>query len=394
MKSIFFALKVRSLNHIMPEADFWLGFVIYHSRKNPLGDMEPFVSALEITALGLTVDRRRNGEFYYPIEIRNANRANPQVMDQYLVEIRDINSAFAAYTPVYKVDFVIASKRNGTLTEIGGNGFLDIITSAGELSLEINGEKPALLCHIALADKSTLSLVPDIDFTPLQGWAFTGSMDDYVTHLNQHPGLWYTKSSGDDLTPPEPVSIVPEEPEIISDEPEVEIPRPNPAIISRQIVVSVLVVLVLAVCGYFVWAISGNTPHKPSAPLPRDVSLTEPPILSVGDTWVIEKSGAFQREDKLSQFTHAVEYVEHVDGSGYIVSTRNAAGRVMRSIKIDRSFDLVSSDDGVSNITYSPGLHYYDFPLYVGKKWHRQINKSRVDSQNPKSTERTSLSST
>ena len=38
------------------------------------------------------------------------------------------------------------------------------------------------------------------------------------------------------------------------------------------------------------------------------------------------------------------------------------------------------------DITYSPGLHYYDFPLYVGKKWYRQINKSRVDSQNPKST--------
>lgn len=382
MSSTFVLLKVRNLNHVMPAADFWLGFVIYHFRKNPLDVMEPFVSTLEIAKLGLTVDRRRNGEFYYPIEIRNKNRTNPQVMDQYLIEIRDINSAFAAYAQVRKVDFVIASRRNSTLAEIGGDGFLDIITSAGEQCLEIKGEMPALSCNIALTDGSTLGLVPEMAFTSLQGAAFTGCIDDYVTNLINHQNTWHAKECSEVPHSPEQVPIKPVEQIII----EINKPEVKPPVIrKKEKVVYLVVVIVLVFCGYLVWAISGDASYELRLNTPPEVSMTEAPILSLGDSWVTETSGVFQREDQLTLLTHEVS---SVDGRGYDVTTRNAAGRVIKNIKINKNFDLVSSDDGVWSVTYNPGLNYYDFPMYVGKKWHREVIKSRVEGKTHERTAR------
>ena len=56
-----FSIKIRSESHDMPEANFSIGFIIYHTRKNKLGISEPFVSAIEIASLKLSVNNRKIG---------------------------------------------------------------------------------------------------------------------------------------------------------------------------------------------------------------------------------------------------------------------------------------------------------------------------------------------
>ena len=127
MSSNHLIVKVHSESHAMPESKFWLGFIIYHAKKNKADFFEPCVSSLEIISLKLSINNRRLDDFYYPIDIRNEFRLQVDLLHQYLIEAKDFTAAFNKYESIRKIDFLIGTKNKESILKNNGLGFVEFI---------------------------------------------------------------------------------------------------------------------------------------------------------------------------------------------------------------------------------------------------------------------------
>ena len=199
MKENQLILCVTSDNHDLSESDFWLGFMVYHSTKNAEEGFKLSATALEITSLGLNVNKRQKGAFRFPIEIRNRLRLDPEVMFQYLLDIADIDEAFEEYKPVHRVDFHYSCKNKLSIAENHGKGNVCFITDAGNKTVEIKQPEfqySALSWQIATGINRKIQLDIQTQIYPIKEW--TGDMESYLSYLNygviESPELFPTET--------------------------------------------------------------------------------------------------------------------------------------------------------------------------------------------------------
>ena len=148
MSSNHFIVKVHSQSHAMPESNFWLGFIIYHLKKNKAGIWESCISQLEIASLKLSINNRRVDDFYYPIDTRNEFRLQQDLLHQYLIEAKDLTEAFKKYDSIEKIDFLIATKNTESIINNNGLGFIDF---------DFYDYKKKMIISEAVAEKCALS---------------------------------------------------------------------------------------------------------------------------------------------------------------------------------------------------------------------------------------------
>ena len=181
------AICVKSRNHELPATIFWLGFVIHHGCRNADGLVKAAVSAIEIISLNLSVNNRQNGAFYYPVELRNRFRINPEVMFQYLIEIRGVNDAFARYMPVSRIDFLYATKNGCSIGDSLGEAIIDFMMAREVKTIVIDqamASSSALCWRIANGGVREVLINVEVNPQPIEGW--TGDIDDYIARLSNH----------------------------------------------------------------------------------------------------------------------------------------------------------------------------------------------------------------
>jgi len=122
------------------------------------------------------------------------------------------------------------------------------------------------------------------------------------------------------------------------------------------------------------------SPNKAGKAPPPSQQVRTPtisrPNVSLGDRWVLQTQD--HTNPKWSNTTE--RRVSDVNSTVMTVASRNTKSNYTRVLSYTRDWNLLSErEPSGSGATYSPAMHYLDFPLAKGKSWHDEVTKRKVD---------------
>jgi hypothetical protein len=102
----------------------------------------------------------------------------------------------------------------------------------------------------------------------------------------------------------------------------------------------------------------------PPVQAPDNVETVAAPLLTQGMVWNVK---TLDFKDSNSSYDNVQYLITQADQSGYTIQ-KMVVGRPSSLIDLtyDNSLNLIGGRTG----QYTPALHYYDFPLWVGKTWN------------------------
>ncbi len=371
-------LAIRSAKNISDNS-LSIGFIMTYMKVSSNGVDLPAAEYINIEGLGLSITKRNEKGFEFPLEYRNKNRTDPNLRFQYLIYCPEIQRAQLNGKLTSLVVF-IGSLNNTSLFDICGDIEIELHSGVNTEKIPIDshlGKNTSVYFFIA-KQESNSQLIFDVNRKPFIDKEWRGSTDAFLRNFNQR---LYSD-------PSEPIEI-----EIDKDSspdykgtvtyPNLNIKKNRYQWPNWSVAIMVAVLSVVIVYLYMPINKQLNSLNKKQHDILSEKKVIDwvgvdqqqsvdrklpvlAPSVHIGEYWKVKRSGfGFNTVDKVQ--------ILSVTKQGVHVGYYNAKSIKQRDVLLNANWEIVN-DIGKVTKSYSPALPYFDFPLFVGKKWTREIS--------------------
>jgi len=389
-------LAIRSTKNIADNS-ISMGLIMTYMKVSSNGVDLPSAEYINIEGLGLSITKRHEKGFEFPLEYRNKNRTDPSLRFEYLVYCSDIQRA------------QVNGKLTGLIFFIGSLNSTSLFDICGDIEIELHSgvktEKISIDCHIGkntsvyffiAKQENNGQLIFDVNRIPFIDKEWSGSTDAFLRKFNQ--GLYYD--------PSEPIEIEIDKDLLPDDKGALTTPNQNTkkkpyqwskwSVAMTGAVLSVVIVYQYMPINTQLTSLNKEQHDILSEKKVKDwVGVVQQqsvdrklpvlaPSVRIGEYWKVKRSGfGFDAVDKFQ--------ILSVTKQGVHVGYYDVKGTKQREVLLNTNWGILN-DIGKATKSYSPALPYYDFPLFVGKKWTRQISVlKQMDTASPVDNEKVTV---